>query len=154
MMEAVIALAVVVLVTASALSIANSSTTSRVKAIDKNKAINCAHNIIECFKVSDDQSTFEQNVVFADNIYLEDKWTTSIDSNGNSYITVPVKINDFSINVTIENGFNARGSKITVTVTEGEGGKPVVDLSYTKSGYSQSSIINSSQSGTTEGGEQ
>ena len=121
MMEAIIALAVVVLVTASALSIANSSTTSRVKAIDKNKAINCAHNIIECFKVSDNNEDLSDKVFWID---------SSVRLNWISESDAELDINDYKITVNVTVNVDENFSTITVTVTEGE--KSIVDLSYTK----------------------
>ena len=63
--EAVIALAVIVIVTASALTLITSATTARYKAIKKAEAINCANDLLECFKVSNDEDEFRLNAEFA-----------------------------------------------------------------------------------------
>ena len=92
--EAVIALAVIVIVTASALTLITSATTARYKAIKKSEAINCANDLLECFKVSNDESEFESNAEFAGYTRTNDfkeyiTEITDIDfSNGSILITV------------------------------------------------------------------
>lgn len=118
-MEAVVAMAIVVLVTASALTIATFSTSSRVKSIDKNKAINCAYNIIECFKVSTDAEAFQDNFSFAEN----GKFTLT-PKGSNKY---SLSINSFHVAVETDDDF----SEIYVTVTD-DTGKEIVYLDYSK----------------------
>lgn len=117
MMEAVIAMAIVVLVTASALTVLTYSTSSRVKSIDKHKAINASYNIIECFKVSTAE-TFEENFSFAENEELV------LTPNGDNQYSL--SINNFDVAVEIDNDF----SKIQVTVTDDS--KKIVELNYSK----------------------
>lgn len=121
LMEAVVAMAIVVLVTASALTIATFSTSSRVKSIDKNKAINASYNIIECFKVSTDAEAFQKNFSFAENKQL------ILTHNGDNNYHCSLSINSFNIAVEIEDDF----SEIHVTVTD-DTGKEIVGLEYSK----------------------
>ena len=51
-METVIALAVIVLVTAAALSVVMASISSRIKQSNYSEAQDFAHNILECFKAA------------------------------------------------------------------------------------------------------
>lgn len=126
LMEVVVAMAIVVMVTASALTIAMYSTTSRVKDVDKNRALNCAHNIVECFKASTNASTFETNFAFAENAENAEILPLQLNrSNNNGKFTV----NHFTVSVDIDDDF----STIKVTVTEnGKNGKQIAELSYTK----------------------
>lgn len=67
-METVIALVVIVLVTAAALSITMAAISARVKMSNYSEAQDFAHNVLECFKAAKDDnvddriSNFENNV--------------------------------------------------------------------------------------------
>ena len=61
-METVIALVVIVLVTAAALSITLSAISARVKMSNYSEAQDFAHNVLECFKAADDNEDFEKYV--------------------------------------------------------------------------------------------
>ncbi len=73
--EAVIALSVIVIVSISALSIALSSITARVGVIAKSDAQGFADDLWECFKVSDGQAEFEENVFFARGVLISSEET-------------------------------------------------------------------------------
>lgn len=107
LVEAVIALTVVVIVSFAALSLVLSSTTTKVNAVNKSKAQYFAYNALECFKASDDTTEFENNIVFAEgltptkdeNTYIfvseENKFTAAVTINGKAFeITVWDKYND------------------------------------------------------------
>lgn len=64
-METVIALAVIVLVTAAALSVVMASISSRIKQSNYSEAQDFAHNIIECYKAAHDPVEFVENAGFA-----------------------------------------------------------------------------------------
>ena len=61
-METVIALVVIVLVTAAALSITMAAISARVKMSNYSEAQDFAHNVLECFKAADDNEDFEKYV--------------------------------------------------------------------------------------------
>ena len=64
-METIIALAIIVLVTVAALTIVMGAISARVKVTSCSEAQDFAHNVLECFKASDDNTEFENNVGFA-----------------------------------------------------------------------------------------
>jgi len=68
--EAVIALTVIVLVSAAALTIVLSSISAKVTAMDKAQAQNFAANAWECFKVSETTAEFAENMRFAEGAEL------------------------------------------------------------------------------------
>ena len=61
-METVIALVVIVMVTAAALSITMAAISARVKMSNYSEAQDFAHNVLECFKAADDKEEFEYDV--------------------------------------------------------------------------------------------
>ena len=61
-METVIALVVIVLVTAAALSITMAAISARVKMSNYSEAQDFAHNVLECFKAADNNTEFESNM--------------------------------------------------------------------------------------------
>lgn len=63
--EAVIALTVIVLVSATALTIVLSSVSAKVAAVDKSQAQNFASDAWECFKASETEEEFIENMRFA-----------------------------------------------------------------------------------------
>lgn len=63
--EAVIALTVIVLVCATALTIVLSSVSAKVAAVNKSRAQSFASDAFECFKVSDTEQEFIDNMSFA-----------------------------------------------------------------------------------------
>ena len=117
-MEAVIALAVIVIVTVSALSIATSSLVAKTKLINRSQAQSFAQDVWECFKVSDDKSEFDTNLTFA-----IDK-TPVYDSESNSY---RYNSKRFDAKIKIDNSF----SELTVTVID-KNGKEIISLNYDK----------------------
>ena len=132
-MEAVIALAVIVIVTVSALSIATSSLVAKTKLINRSQAQSFAQDVWECFKVSDDKDEFDANLIFAidaidaintiDAIDAIDK-TLVYDSKSNSY---RYNSKRFDAKIKIDNSF----SELTVTVLD-KNGKEIISLNYDK----------------------
>jgi len=61
-METVIALVVIVMVTAAALSITMAAISARVKMSNYSEAQDFAHNVLECFKAADTNIEFENNM--------------------------------------------------------------------------------------------
>lgn len=98
-MEAVIALAVIVLVTAAALTVVLAAISARVKAVNKSEAQNFAYNVWECFKVSDDIGEFEANVKFAEGVKLDEP---TPDASGNQVYTYTSEKNKFTAIITVD----------------------------------------------------
>ena len=126
-MEAVIALAVIVIVTVSALSIATSSLVAKTKLINRSQAQSFAQDVWECFKVSDDKNEFDANLTFAimENEDGRDQGKgsdTVYDSESNSY-----RSKRFDAKIKIDNSF----SELTVTVID-KNGKEIISLNYDK----------------------
>ena len=70
--EVVIALSVILLVTVSALTIAISSVSARIKTVNESLASDFAENLLECFKAADNGEEFLANVKFAEGVTLSD----------------------------------------------------------------------------------
>ena len=100
-MEAVIALAVIVLVTAAALTVVLAAISARVKAVNKSEAQNFAYNVWECFKVSDNIGDFETNVKFAEGEDVELK-EQAPDASGNQVYTYTSEKNKFTAKITVD----------------------------------------------------
>ena len=118
-METVIALVVIVLVTAAALSITMAAISARVKMSNYSEAQDFAHNVLECFKAADGEDEFRQNVEFAG---YEDM------SGAASTYTYDVE-NKFKAEITA----NFTTGKFEITVTEFEKiDKVIIKFDYTK----------------------
>ena len=70
--EVIVALAIVAIVSVAALSIVSSSINARVNAINRTNAQIFADNILECFKASENESGFKNNVQFAVGVNISD----------------------------------------------------------------------------------
>lgn len=125
-MEAVIALAVIVLVTAAALTVVLAAISARVKAVNKSEAQNFAYNVWECFKVSDDIGDFENNVEFAcDGLNLRD-YIAEENGNTASYSYDSTK-NNFTATITA----NFADGKFNITVKDNKG-DDIISFPYEK----------------------
>ncbi len=119
LMEAVIALTVVVIVSFAALSLVLSSATAKVNAVNKSKAQYFAYDALECFKASESISDFESNMLFAADIEIK------LDENGQ--FTYLSEENKFTAEITvIDNTF-----KIEVL---DKNKKEIISFDYTKGG--------------------
>lgn len=106
-METVIALVVIVLVTAAALSITMAAISARVKMSNYSEAQDFAHNVLECFKAADDKDKFESNVGFAGYELPSPVDSTYTYSAGNKFeaeITADFASGKFAITVNDSNG--------------------------------------------------
>ena len=124
-METVIALVVIVLVTAAALSITMAAISARVKMSNYSEAQDFAHNVLECFKAADgaDEAekidNFEKNVEFAGYEFSPRVASAYTYSAGNKF-TAYIKA-DF------QNGI------FEIKVTEfGKNDKVIIEFDYTK----------------------
>lgn len=71
LVEAIIALAVVVVVSATALSISLSSLATKVRAVNRSYAQEFADNALECFKAADNYGEFENLVAYVEGAALD-----------------------------------------------------------------------------------
>lgn len=119
LVEAIIALTIVVIVSFAALSLVLSSATAKVNAVNKSKAQYFAYDALECFKASKSISDFESNMLFAAGIEIK------LDENG-QFIYLSEE-NKFTAEITaIDNTF-----KIEVL---DKNQKEIISFDYTKGG--------------------
>lgn len=110
LMEAVIALSVVVVVSICAMSIVLSSVSAKQTAIDKQKAQYFSDNAWECFKASDSETDFVSNMNFAESVTLEFTNNECVYTSTEHNFTANIKIDytasrpTFSISVTDKDG--------------------------------------------------
>ena len=127
LVEAVIALTIVVAVSITALSIVLSSIVTKAKAVGEAEAQSFAADILECFKVSDSNAEFLQNVSFSEGITL----TPGIpDENGYSVYIFTSAENKFTAQIKLRFMDGVR-SELNVSVTD-EDGDGIVSFSYKK----------------------
>ena len=117
--EAVVALAVVVIITVAALTMVTSSIVATINATNKAEAQIFAQNVWECFKASENEDKFLENVEFAID-------GTLMEQGINKY-----KYNADGFNAKIE--VNSSFTELTVTVNDNKG-EQIVSLNYTKGG--------------------
>ena len=118
-METVIALVVIVLVTAAALSITLSAISARVKMSNYREAQDFAHNVLECFKAADGDTEFENNVGFAGYEFP-------------SRVAYTYRYNaENKFSAVITANFDSGYFKITVTEYEKDD-KVIIEFDYTK----------------------
>ena len=112
LVEVIIALSVIVVVSATALTVILYSVSLRHAEINKSQAQNFAENVMECFKAADDTEEFETLVKFAEGVELKPipEWGaytyTSIEKNFVVGITVDFELErpTFSIEILDING--------------------------------------------------
>ncbi len=98
LVEAVIALSMIVIVSVSAISVLLSSTATKTSAIRKSEAQRFADNVWECFKAAEDEAEFTSFVAFAETISLgegvadEDGFTTYTYTSDNYQFTVEISV--------------------------------------------------------------
>lgn len=125
--EVVIALAVVVIVTASALSIVMAAISARVKTVNRSEAQNFAHNMWECFKASENGTEFESNVKFA-----YEGLELNKDPDDETKYTYTSDKNNFEATITV-NFLDAK-STFDIVVKDVKNDEEIVSFSYTKGG--------------------
>ncbi len=120
-METVIALAIIVIVTFAALTVVMSSISARVKQVNHSEAQDFAHNVLECFKASDDISELEANIKFA-----EGKDVT-LTSSGTDIYTYTSEKNNFTATITA----NFTNGNFDISVIDNKGNE-IVSFDYDK----------------------
>ena len=113
-METVIALVVIVMVTAAALSITMAAISARVKMSNYSEAQDFAHNVLECFKAADDEDEFRLNVEFAgyELSGAASTYTYKVENKFEAVITANFASGKFAITVNDNNG------KVIISVPE------------------------------------
>ena len=109
LVEVVIALSIIVIVSAAALSIIFSSIATRANAVNKTRAINFADNVWECFKAADDEDQFTSFVKFSEGIDLDGMGTYFYISEENNftariYVDFDTDRDEFEIEVFDQDG--------------------------------------------------
>lgn len=117
--ETIIALAVVTIVTVAAFSLVTSSILAKVSAINKTEGQNFAQDVWECFKVSENDSEFIENVKFA----------TGVDFTGSADYTYTS--NRFNAEIDVD--FGSEPKTFSVNVTD-EKDRDIVSFNYEKGG--------------------
>ena len=115
--ETAIALAIIAIVTAAALTVVMASISARVKATNISEAQDFAHNMLECFKAADNIDEFENNVRFAEGLeWPEGKTTYKYKAE-----------NKFTADITA----NCDDGNFSITVVDTKG-EEIISLDYTK----------------------
>ena len=115
--ETAIALAIIAIVTAAALTVVMASISARVKATNISEAQDFAHNMLECFKAADNIDEFENNVRFAEGLEWPDD-ETNYEYTADNKFSADIKANCDDGNFSI-----------TVVDTKGE---EIISFEYTK----------------------
>jgi type II secretory pathway pseudopilin PulG len=123
--EVVIALSVVVIVTASALSIALSSIAARKNAINKSYAQGFADNVLECFKAVNSYDEFISLVSFAEGVDLNEY------KNADGGYTYRSEKRKFTADITVD--YDSKRPVLSVYVTDKDGDE-IISFSYKKGG--------------------
>ena len=121
LMEAVIALTIIVLVSVTALTVVLSSFSAKVTEVGKSQAQSFAANAWECFKVSDTQAEFIENMRFAEGAELT--FTEGVCN----YTSEEYK---FTAEITLNYAVQRPVFEIFVTYQD----KELITFSYTKGG--------------------
>ncbi len=125
--ELVIALAIIVAVSFTALSVALSSVAAKRNAINKTEARSFANDTWECFKASESEEEFLSNVEFSTSAELGEGQT---DDDGYTIYAYQSEENIFSATVRVKFSESAR-SEFAVEVTDKDGDN-IISFSYKK----------------------
>ncbi len=124
MVEVVIALAVVLIVSATAITITIYSITTKQDEINRNEALNLTENIWNCFKAAENEDEFFALVDFSDGVAFQQK-------NG-AYVYSP-SIHEYTVRMTFD--FDPASGKKSLDITAlDRKGKAIVEFDYTVGG--------------------
>ena len=127
MVEAVIALTVIVIVSISATTILISSVGTAVRAVNKTHAQNFADGMWESFKVSDDKEEFISHALFSEGVDLGEGVT---EVSGKTVFLYRCEQRKFTAIVAVYYPENAR-PEFSVEI-QNEDGEGIISFSYTK----------------------
>jgi prepilin-type N-terminal cleavage/methylation domain-containing protein len=132
LVEVVVAMAIIVIVSATALTIAISSVNAKINAVNKTQAIYFADNVWECFKAADDAKEFETLLgaihESGDVHLLEER-------NNTKYYLCKHKSGKYQFVAEFSANYESARPKLEVNIhdaTDGEGGKEIISFSYEK----------------------
>lgn len=125
--EAIIALSIIVAVSITALSVVVSSITTKVAAINKTEAQNFAYNVWESFKAAENEEEFISLVNFAEGITLTDGVP---DENNVNVYTYYSEENNFTALVSVKYSATER-PEFKIDVADNKG-KEIISFSYRK----------------------
>lgn len=125
--EVVIALAVIMIVTVTAISIVLSSISTKVNAIQKTQAQSFAENVWESFCAAESEEEFLSLVSFAEGITLTDG---TIDGDGNTVYIYHSEAQAFVAQISVCFPEQAR-SEFMIDVKD-EDGRSIISFSYQK----------------------
>lgn len=120
--ESVIALSVVTIVSICAITIVISSITSKTKTVQKLNSQNFAYNVVECFKVSSDQTDFENNLKL-----IIDPLPIKQGLESNSVYSFILEKTNYSTVITYSND----NKKLTINITNDKN-ETIISLEYNK----------------------
>ena len=125
LVEVVIALSVIIVVSATALTVILYSITLRHAEINKSEAQNFAENVLECFNAADDTEEFERLVTFSEGVELKPipEW--------GAYTYTSIEKN-FVVGITVD--FELERPKIIIDVLELNGTQVMKPIHLHKSG--------------------
>ena len=129
LVEAVIALSVIVAVSVTALTIMLSSITARENAVNKFRAQSFAESVWESFKSADTQSEFLSDVFFAEGVMLTDGVTDENDATVYTYVS---EKNKFEAEIRVSYPDDG-DSELNIAVSD-EDGDEIISFSYRKGG--------------------
>ena len=125
--EVVISLAIILIVTVSAVSFSLSSVRATENAIHKTEAQSFASDIWECFKAAEDAGEFIDLVKFARGVELTEG---TLDEDGNTIYTYHSEEEYFTANIAV-NFHESELQTFTITITDEEDIE-IISISYQK----------------------
>ncbi len=125
--EVVIALAIISVVSITALSIALSSIVTKTNIINRSEAQSFAGNVLECFKAAENEAEFLALVSFAEDVSLTDG---APDGSGSTTYTYYCEDNKFTAQITVNYPESLR-SELAITITNPKGVN-IISFSYRK----------------------
>ena len=128
LVEVVIALAVIVIVSAGAITIILASFAAKTKTINKSNAQGFADNVWESFKVSQSAEEFESAVSFSEGIELEGV----ADAEGRVLYTYRLPESDFEARISVDFSDTER-DEFDIDIVDDDGDS-VISFSYSKGG--------------------
>ena len=128
LVEVVIALSVIVIVSASAISILLSSVATKVNAVNKAHAQSFADNVWESFKAADNEEDFVSLVAFSEGINEAD---ITAPEGENMVYTYSSEKHKFTADITVN--YNSTRPELKISVTDKDGDE-IISFNYVKGG--------------------
>lgn len=126
LVEVIVALTVIVIVSAAAITIILSSFAAKTKVVSKSCAQNFASNVWECFKAADTQEEFVSMVSFSEGVELSD---AEKDDEGRTVYTCIFDGMDLEARISVEFSATER-DELEIDITDD--GESIISFSYRK----------------------